>query len=110
MVSQTLNETKVSKAANTAISLLHTGSRTSDVAATFTSHAPRRRRQRVFELFAMDAVDSCKNRMEHEASGEDDESADEDPTESVTQTRTTLTTWKPLHVETQSVLQLHLEE
>ena len=29
LVSQTLNETKVSKAANTAISLLHTGSRTS---------------------------------------------------------------------------------
>ena len=40
--------------------------------------------------------------MENEATGKDEEGADEDPTESVTQTRTTLTSWKP------RVLQLHL--
>ena len=38
------------------------------------------------------------------------ESTDEDRTESKTQARTTVTTWKPPHVETQSVLQLHLED
>ena len=50
----------MSKAANTAISLLHTGSRTSDVAATFYSNAIGRRGQYVFELYAMDDVGNCK--------------------------------------------------
>ena len=50
----------------------------------------------------MDAVDDCKNRIwKNEATGKDEEGADEDPTESKTQTRTTLTTLKP------PVLQLH---
>ena len=73
--------------------------------------ATGRRGQHVFEIFAMDADNKCKNEnVENEASGEDDESTDEDSTESKTQTRTTLATWKPPHVETQSVLQLHLED
>ena len=38
-------------------------------------------------------------------SGEDDESTDEDPTESKTQTRTIVTTWKPPHVEAQPILE-----
>ena len=58
-----------------------------------------------FKIFAEDA--DAKT-VENEASGEDGESTDEDPTESRTQTTTALTTWKPPHVETQSVLQLHL--
>ena len=37
-------------------------------------------------------------------------STDEELTESKIQTRTTFTTWKPPHVETQSVQQLHLED
>ena len=48
---------------------------TPDVAGTFTSHAPGRRRQHVFEFFATDADDNRKNEnVEHEASGEDDKS------------------------------------
>ena len=82
---------------------------TSDVGATFTSHATCRRRQHVFQNFAMDADDTC-NHVENEASGEDYESTDEDPTESKTQTTVILTTWKPPRVETQSDLQLHFED
>ena len=59
----------------------------------------------------MDADHNCTNEnAENEAPSENDESTDEDPTESETQTRTSLTTCKPPHVETQSVLQLHLED
>ena len=102
---------KVCKAANKAISLLQRGSRTSDVAATFTSHATGRKGQHVFEIFAMDADDKCRNEtVENEASSEDDESTDEDPTESKTKTITTLIIWKPPHVETLSVLKVHLED
>ena len=60
----------------------------------------------------MDADDNCitmKN-VDKEASGEDDKSTDEDPTETKTQTLTTLTTSKPPHAEIQSVLQLHLAD
>ena len=88
---------KLCKSANTAISLLQLG-KTSDVAATFTSHATGWSGQHVFEIFAKDAGDKCKHeKVENEASREDDESTDEDPTESKTQTRTTL-------IETQSVI------
>ena len=83
---------KVCKAANKAISLMQPRSRTSDVAASFSSHATVRRGQHVFEIFVMDAEDNCKNEnVEKEASGGDDESADEDPTEKKTAKRTTLT-------------------
>ena len=61
----------------------------------------KERAQHVVEIYATD--------VERDASGEDEESTNEDPTESQTQTRTSLTTWKPPHVEKQSVLQLHLE-
>ena len=106
-----LNGTEVCKAANKAISLLQPGSSISDVAAAFTPHATGRRGQHVFEIFSMDADDKCKNEnVENEASGEDDESTDEESTESKTLASTSLTTWKPPHVETQSVLQLHLED
>ena len=81
------------------------------MAATATSHATGRRRQHVVENSVMDADDNRNNaNVENEASSEDDESTDEDPTESNTPTRTLLTTWKPRHVETQSVLQLPLED
>ena len=47
--------------------------------------ATGRRGQHVFEIFAMDADNKCKNEnVENEASGEDDESTDEDSTESKT--------------------------
>ena len=46
------------KAANKAISLLQVDSRTADVAATFTSHAPGNRGQHVVEIFAMDVDDA----------------------------------------------------
>ena len=78
------------KAANKAISLMQLGSRISDVAATFTSHATGRKGQHVFEIFPIGADDKCKMKnVENEASCEDDESTDEDPTESNTQTTTT---------------------
>ena len=48
---------KVCETAHKAISLLQPGSRTPDVAATFTSH----RGQYVLEIFAMDGDDNCKN-------------------------------------------------
>ena len=73
----------VCKVANKAVSLLLHGSRTSDVAATFTSHATGWRGQHVVDIFAMDADDNCKT-VENEASVEDDESTYEDPTESKT--------------------------
>ena len=75
---------EVCKAANKAISLLQVDSRTADVAATFTSHAPGNRGQHVVEIFAMVVDDAWT---------------------------TTLTTWEPPRVEeTQSMLQLHLED
>ena len=49
------------KAANKALSLLQPGSRTSIVAATFTSHATGKNGQHVFEIFEMDADDNCKH-------------------------------------------------
>ena len=111
LVSPKLNGTTRARLPNKAISLLRLGSMISDVTATFTSHATGRTGPHVLEIWAIDADDKCRNdKVENEASGEDDESTDEDPTESKTQTRTTLTTWKPTHVETQSVLQLHLED
>ena len=65
-------------------------------------HAIGGRGQHVFETFALDADDKCKNEnVGNEAASEDDESTDEDPTESKTQTKTTLTTWRTPHVETQ---------
>ena len=96
----------VCEAANKAISLLQLGSRTSDVAATFLSRATGMRGHHVSEVFEMDTDGKCKHEdVENETSGE------EDPTESKTQPRTTLTTWKPSYVETtQSVLQLHFED
>ena len=67
---------KVCKAADKAISLLPPGGRTSDMAATFTSH---RIGQHVFEIYAMEADDKCKSENEeNEASSEDDYSTDED--------------------------------
>ena len=51
---------KVCEAANKAISLLQPGNRTSDVAATCTSHATCSTGQHVFEIFAMDADDKCQ--------------------------------------------------
>ena len=51
---------KLCKSANTAISLLQLG-KTSDVAATFTSHATGWSGQHVFEIFAKDAGDKCKH-------------------------------------------------
>ena len=61
---------KVCKASNKATSLLQPGGRIVHVAATFTSHATGRSGQHVFEIFAMDADDNCKDEnVEHEASG-----------------------------------------
>ena len=69
------------------------------------------RGQHAFETFAMEDDDACKmKKVENEASPDDDESADEDRTESKTQAITTLNTWKPPFVETQSTLQLHLDD
>ena len=50
------------------------------------------------------------NIWKKEASVEDDQSTGEDLAESITRTTTTLTFWKPPHVERQSVLQLHHED
>ena len=49
----------VCKTANKAMSLLQPGSRTFDEAARFTSLATGRRRQHVFEIFAVDTDDNC---------------------------------------------------
>ena len=54
---------KVCKAANDTISLLQPGSKASDVASTFTSHATGWRRQHVFETSAMDADDNSKKKI-----------------------------------------------
>ena len=51
---------KVCDAANKAISLLQLGSKTSDVAATLTSHATGKRGQHVVEIIAMDLDGNCK--------------------------------------------------
>ena len=52
-----LNGTKLWNEAEKATSLMQPGSRTADVAATFTSHAIGRRGERVVEIFAMDVDD-----------------------------------------------------
>ena len=41
--------------------LLQPGSRTADVAATFTSHATGQRGQHIVDIFAMDVDDNCKD-------------------------------------------------
>ena len=61
LVSHMLNGTKCAEVARKAISLLQPGSKTSDVAATFTARATGRRGQHVFEIFAVDADEKCKN-------------------------------------------------
>ena len=82
---------KVCDAANKAISLLQLDSKTSDVAATLTSHATGKRGQHVVEIIAMDLDGNCKN-CGREASVEDDESTDEDLREATTQTTTAVET------------------
>ena len=72
---------KVCEAANEAISLLQPGSRTTDVAAMFTSFATGERGQHGVEIYAMDLVDDCTNR-ENESSVSDHESTGQDPRES----------------------------
>ena len=47
--------------------LLQPGSRTADVAATFTSHATGQRGQHIVDIFAMDVDDNCKD-VENEMS------------------------------------------
>ena len=81
------------------------------MAATFTSHATGRRGQHVFEIFAVDADDKFKMKMWQTRHQMKKMKAQmKTGTELITQTRKTLTTWKPPHVETLSVLQLHLED
>ena len=80
---------KVCKVAHEAISLLQPGSKTSDVAATFSSQATGKRGQHVVDIFATYENDKCKH-VHHGASVEDDESTHEDLTESKTRTTTTL--------------------
>ena len=52
---------KVYRAENKATSLLQPGSSTSDVAATFTSHATGRTGEKGYAIFAKDADENCKN-------------------------------------------------
>ena len=73
-----------------AISHLQLGSKTSDVAATFTSQATGKRGQHVVDIFATYENDNCKH-VHHGALVENDESTHEDLTESKTRTTTTLT-------------------
>ena len=97
----------VCEAAYKAISLLQLGGGTS---AKFTSHATGRRRQLVFEIFAIDADDNCKH-VENETSVSDKESTGGGLGESTATQTTTSTMWKLPHSDTTpSTQQLHFEK
>ena len=71
---------KVCEEANKAVSLLQFGSRTSDVAATFTSFATGKGGQHVVEISAVDVDDDSKMEK-NETSVNDKEKTDGDPRE-----------------------------